>query len=146
MRTSVFCLQHNRPHSSGFTLIEVLVVLVIAGLLAGVALPKLFLISQRYSLAADRDTFLTNLGNLGYSAYTQGKTMELTSSSAENSSSPVLTVPNGWRIEVPKPIRFNFNGICSGGTLSLIGPDGTRENFQLTPPACQPLAMGATAR
>jgi general secretion pathway protein G len=143
MLTSVFYHPPSKPRSPGFTLIEVLVVLVIVGLLAGVALPKLFLLSQRYAIAADRDKLLTDIGNLGYSAYTLGKTVELVSSSGVAAQANAISVPSGWRIEVPKAIRFNFNGICSGGTLALINPEGARENFQLVAPACKPVASGS---
>nr|WP_295774063.1 prepilin-type N-terminal cleavage/methylation domain-containing protein [Rhodoferax sp.] len=143
MPTSVCCHKPNRPRSPGFTLIEILVVLVIVGLLAGVALPKLFLLSQRYAIAADRDKLLTDIGNLGYSAYTLGKTVELVSSNGVATQPNAVSVPGGWRIEVPKAIRFNFNGICSGGTLALINPEGVRENFQLVAPACKPVAPGS---
>jgi hypothetical protein len=112
-------------------------------LLAGVALPKLFLISQRYAIAADRDKLLTEIGNLGYSAYARGKPVELISSDGVAAQDYALSIPYGWRVEVPKTIRFNFNGICTGGTLTLSSPDGSRENFQLVAPACKPEAQGS---
>lgn len=125
----------------GFTLIEILVVMVIIGLLAGVTFPRLHALSQRYEIAAQRASLLTEIGNLGYRAYSSGQPAELASLAAPAAASAPIGIPQGWQIEAQQPIRYSSNGICSGGKITLVGPDEFREEFQLAPPQCKPVTV-----
>lgn len=128
-----------RSTNQGFTLIEILVVLVIIGLLAGVAMPRLFAISQRYEIAAQRASLLTEIGNLSYRAYSSGHAFELATLTLSTPNSPIK-LPSAWRIETKQTIHYNFNGICNGGRISLIDPEGIREELILVAPQCKPVS------
>ena len=75
-QTSGFCRRRSnnvavpatvsKQRAPGFTLIEVLVVLVLVGLVAGVALPRLLAISQRFEAAASKKQVLAEIAGLGY--------------------------------------------------------------------------------
>lgn len=126
----------------GFTLIEILVVLVIAGLIAGIALPRLFTLAQKFEQASQRDAILSDLGNLSYRAYSSGKPLVLgaTGDLAKEAGlqPPPLSLPPHWVLEIPHPIHYAFNGVCVGGVIQLVAPNGMRETLKLQPPACKP--------
>lgn len=133
MRTSAIC----RPtDQAGFTLLEMLVVLAIAGMLAGVTLPNLSKMAERARIGTQRQAILSSLGNLGYWAYANGKPYTLIAMDAKTDTPP-FSVPEGWRLQAETPISYAVNGVCSGGVVTLYGPDQTTERLLLKAPLCR---------
>jgi prepilin-type N-terminal cleavage/methylation domain-containing protein len=126
--------------NSGFTLIEMLVVLVLVGLLTAVVLPNMERMASSARHRTERDAIIGRLGELGYRAFLSGKAITLTSSptgaSAVSASYPIK-LPKGWRLQVPSPVVYAFNGICGGGEVVLLAPDHTQEKLVLRPPVCK---------
>lgn len=132
MRTSATC----RPtDQSGFTLLEMLVVLAIAGMLAGVTLPNLSKMADRSRISTQRQGILLALENMGYWAYSNGKPYTLVALDSATTNPP-FKIPEGWRIVAAAPISYAVNGVCSGGMVTLYGPDLTSERLMLKAPLC----------
>jgi prepilin-type N-terminal cleavage/methylation domain-containing protein len=126
------------PRQSGFTLIEILTVLVIAGLLAALAAPPLLRLIGSTERSSQRGLLAGEITSLAYRAWLEGKPYTL-GGDAKAATAYALHLSAGWRVECPKPITYAFNGICGGGRLSLLGPDGYREDWRLEGPRCDQL-------
>lgn len=137
MRTWAIC---RRSKSPGFTLLEILVVLAIAGLLVGVALPQISGMAERVRIANQRQGIQAAIEELGYRAYATGQVLVIPATPTEKNSPPTtlpLILPTGWRLVTHKPILYAINGICSGGGVELIDPEQRTESYQLLPPHCR---------
>ena len=123
----------------GFTLVEILVVLAVIGLVAGVALPGLYRMARSIEVSGQRETLLTEINGLGYRAYVTGESFELGASRNDRQGASVypFVLPHGWQLEIPQPIRYSFNGTCSGGRVTVVSPDQRREELKLEPPLCK---------
>lgn len=152
----------------GYTLLELLVVLLIFSLLAGVALPRLTSMYGSMQRAYERDEILAQLASLNYVAFQQGRDIELTTfppikSEAEDVQDNELTeivpqqennyqkqpiekpdyylnLPTSWQIETKSPIMFFANGACSGGEVVLTyqAQPPLAMTVKMNPPFCQP--------
>lgn len=67
----------DRRSAGGFTLLEMLVVLVLVGLMAAVAFPQFTVIQDRLTYNLNRDTFEQELTGLGYVAFKEGRPLIL---------------------------------------------------------------------
>lgn len=113
--------------------------LVIAGLLAGIALPRLAGMMASLEIANQRSSVIVELEGLGYRAYAAGKpiTLQNAADSEKQPAEPVVQLPPGWQLKASQPINYAANGVCGGGKIMIVAPDGMREVFKLNPPLCR---------
>ena len=129
-----FYRTHDPHVSSGYSLIEVIVVLVLLSLTTSVVIPKLSSTIDRFQLRSNQDEVLIQLSGLGYLAYQKQQAIVLY---PDDDLGDVLELPEGWAIELEGPIRYQANGICLGGTITLVYEQEAKE-FLLTAPFCRP--------
>lgn len=130
----------------GYTLLELLVVLLIFSFLSALVVPQLTTLYHSLQLAYTRDEIINQIGSLGYQAFQQRQNFKLISyppltnlEDTEATKQPILPLklPAGWRIETKNPILFQANGVCHGGTVFLHYQTQTFRLI-LEPPFCQP--------
>lgn len=139
---SAICPHNKHPgrRATGFTLIEILVVLVIAGLLVGVTLPRLASVYTSVEKASQRRGILDEIEGLGYRAYIGGQPIVLASARQDGKDPPEnypVRLPPGWKLTLSKPLNYSHQGICSGGDMVVTAPDRSEEMFRLKPPLCR---------
>ncbi len=138
----------------GYTLIEMIVILVILGFMAGLALPRLEKVYTGMQRSMQRSEVLRCIADLGYQAWNHQQILILdhyppkptgsyeisqlqTSPMGSTLSEEVFPLPEGWKIVTESPILFKRNGVCSGGTIT-VSYSNLSSRYVLTAPLCTP--------
>jgi general secretion pathway protein G len=123
--------------SRGYTLLELLVVILLLGVISGLAIPRLYALYESATRAFEREDLRRQIAALGYRAYVEARGFTLGDEEDTSLRSLPLAPPDGWQVAVTKPIAYHSNGVCSGGTL-MLKHGGREEYLTLEPPLCQP--------
>jgi prepilin-type N-terminal cleavage/methylation domain-containing protein len=108
--------------SAGFTLLEMLFVMLIVGLLVGLTAPRFGAGIDRYESLSQKQAMEDQLRQLPRRVRLNAKTIELPRDlKMENlgDDEPVLRIPEGWTISFAPPLVISRLGACSGSTVSL---------------------------
>ena len=150
-----------RERVRGFTVLELLVVLVLLGLLAALAAPNLERFYTGLTLDTERDYILGQFADLGRYARQQGQTyvvrgagdtlQEKTPSRPREAPGPAMAsgnwssedmapypidLPDGWEIRLDRPLVIRASGACLGARLTLVYRTEIDAVFALKPPYC----------
>ena len=134
----------------GFTLVEVMVVLALLALLAGLAAPNLLRLYDGFERATERARILDQVAGLGERAMLAGEGLVLLGSDPSDDGDVPgrfshyrrlrADVPQGWWVAVAPPLVVHANGACLGATVELgqgETPGTVGEAVQLRAPHCR---------
>ena len=140
--------RRNLSNTGGFTLLELIVVLLLVGLVTALAMPNLSQLYTSVTRTAERDYILDQFAGMGQQALlsgqgfvvlgTIGATEARLSQQVSNRDGQVyeLDVPEGWQVRLQEPLIVRGNGVCLGGELTLIRAGKLAYQISLDPPYC----------
>lgn len=135
------------PSSRGFTLLEMMVVLVILALGAAVATPALLKLVDSMGRENNRDRVARYLQQLPVNVMRDARALTLAETggyvplaealdrAAVEQLGPEL---DGARVWIPEPIDYRSNGACTGGSIHWELAGDYRFTLELRPPLCRP--------
>ncbi|CAD7548504.1 prepilin-type N-terminal cleavage/methylation domain-containing protein [Aeromonas hydrophila] len=113
----------------GFTLLELLVVLVLVGMIAGMVGPRFIDLAERLRHRNEWQILQQRINGLPMEVQLTGRSMAL--------QELPWTLPAGWQLKTERPVRYLSNGVCLGGQLQLLQDDEIKRRIVLKPPYCQ---------
>ncbi|MBU3023398.1 prepilin-type N-terminal cleavage/methylation domain-containing protein [Aestuariibacter sp. A3R04] len=134
-------LASSKTRNLGYTLLELIIVLVLMGLLMGLTTPRLMQLYESVSFSLQRDEILFQLESLPFALFQRGEAFKL-SQLSEEPASDLITLPEGWAFDpvYADDVTYSPFGYCSGGEARFT--KGDREvRLKLTAPLCQPKVM-----
>jgi prepilin-type N-terminal cleavage/methylation domain-containing protein len=123
--------QHLPMRARGFTLIELSVALLLAGLLLAVAIPGLSRLLARVRFDAELRQLENGIAALPRLAWALGEEGTLAHLAERH-----LEIPDGWVLVGADAVYIRSSGLCAGGSVRVLTPGGERE-LLLTPPFCR---------
>ena len=120
----------------GFTLLEMIAVLAIMGLVAGLVGPSMLRGVDAWKRAAEIDRLLDQVRSLPGRARAGGHDIEI-SQQALAGAVPPLRVEAGWQLVVDAPWRVRASGVCEGGMIEARA-GGSVRRVRVAPPFCDP--------
>ncbi|MBQ61368.1 MAG: hypothetical protein CMQ19_04755 [Gammaproteobacteria bacterium] len=133
-------------YKNGYSLMELLVVLGLVSLVTALAMPNLATLYRNFSNTLALDDVVRQINGIGYRAYMDRQTYSLESitgqqiASTGSTSNPFavrLDLPEGWTLDLKRPVHYSANGACAGGNLDIYFQGVLRQSAELNPPFCQ---------
>ena len=115
----------------GFTLIEMLVVLVLLSLMTGMAVPSLWNSYLRRSEQMQVEAIVHQVAALRRQARQQGEPLLLNAADFRHQGKVAL--PDDWQVQKMQQLRFLTNGVTNGGEVLLQAPSGWKWTIRYRP-------------
>lgn len=141
-RTSATRRSKGARPQVGFTLLEIVVVLALLGLATALVAPAGLRTIEAWRRSTDVDAILSGLSGIGAHARQVGRALHLESG---DDLTGVVTLPEGWRIELDAPLSVQANGACAPGSGRLLA-DGYMQGFEIQTPFCRATRTGQAPR
>lgn len=132
-----------KPRATGFTLLELVVVLALLGLATALVAPAGFRMIASWRRATEVDAALGALVALGAQAQQQGRALRLEAGPVPTKDVPGL--PEGWTVVLARPLAVQANGAC-GGSGGELRAEGYVRPFELQAPFCRAVLSEPGAR
>jgi prepilin-type N-terminal cleavage/methylation domain-containing protein len=157
---TVLACPRRRAATQGFTLIEMMVVVVLLGLVSALTLPSMqrwhdavqaraqmalvveALRGAMFSAASRRQDILMDQHSFTPTGQVKGQTKGQTEGQAAEPAQATaperakVLLPTGWTVERVVDATFMKNGLCRPGYALLRNPSGQRLLVQVSGPAC----------
>jgi len=114
--------------SGGFTLLEMLFVLVVVGLLVGLTMPRFAAGLEQRELLAQRKMIEDQLRELPHRVRLNARPMQLPldfNQADMGDGLPPLQLPKGWTITFMPPLEISILGTCSPSLASVSKSDSS---------------------
>jgi len=127
-----------RRDQHGFTLLEMLAVLAILAVILGSVAPSLSRAVSSVDFATKIDRISRAIPALRTKALLERRRFVFPANidGVDPYKDLETPMPDGWSIE-GRSIVFMETGVCLGGTLRIVSPDGRSRELTFTPPDCK---------
>ena len=131
---------------------ELLIVLLLLALIAALAVPNLDRLYASIQRQTERDYILDQFAGLGRMALLRGRGFVVAGTGPMAPESPeasalraretdaelhAIDLPEGWTIDLSRPLAIGANGVCHGAELTLLYDGKVRIRLVLEPPYCR---------
>jgi prepilin-type N-terminal cleavage/methylation domain-containing protein len=120
--------------ASGFTLLELLIVLALIGLVAAVVVPGLARTYDAIVSSGERADVVRALEGLPLRARSAGESIAIDRGD-RRALAAHLQLPEGWTVDLEEPLRIEHTGLCHPTRVRVAGR-GAVESWTLGAPSC----------